>query len=78
MSYRKNVIHSYRKNDSPHSVECDIVMTDTSSSQQGGMRGIASPCQNDGDASPSRTVDAPGFGIERSKVKVRAMVKVGV
>jgi len=35
--------HSYRKNDSPHSVECDIVMTDTSSSQQGGMRGIASP-----------------------------------
>jgi len=26
-----------------HLVECDIVMTDTSSSQQGGMRGIASP-----------------------------------
>jgi len=49
--------HSYRKNDSPHSVECDIVMIDSCSSQQGGMRGIAPPCQNVEDASPA-AVDA--------------------
>ena len=40
--------HSYRKNDSPHSVECDIVMIDTSSSQQGGWDALHSPCQNVG------------------------------
>ena len=44
--------HSYRKNDSPNSVECDIVMIDTSSSQQRGMRGISSPCQNVGGCIP--------------------------
>ena len=37
--------HSYRKNYSPHSVECDIVMTDTSSSQQGGWEALHPPAK---------------------------------
>jgi len=45
--------NSYRKNDSPHSVECDIVMTDTSSSQQReGERHCIPPAKMLGDASP--------------------------
>jgi len=40
--------NSYRKNDSPHSVECDIVMIDTSSSQQGGWEALHPPGQNVG------------------------------
>jgi len=46
--------HSYRENDSPHSVEFDIVMTDdTVHRSKGGMRGIASPpAKILGDASP--------------------------
>ena len=60
--------HSYRKNDSPHSVECDIVMTDTSTSQQGGWEAYHPLAKVLGDASPypppplspTPAVDAPG------------------